>query len=502
MALDAPAPSISQDTADFLAGKHQMLIDGQWVDGGSGETIAVYDPATEAQIATVPAADKADVDKAVAAARKAFETGPWPKMPPSERAKLLWKLADLLEANAKQFTEVEILNNGMPFNPAGAMAVPLAANMFRYYAGWPTKIFGDTIAVDPPMPGVEVLTYTRKEPVGVVAQITPWNYPLGMAAMKLGPALAAGCTVVLKPAEQTPLSALMLGELICEAGFPDGVVNIVPGYGETAGAALSAHPGVDKVAFTGSTDVGRIILRAAARNLKKVSLELGGKSPFIIFPDADLERAIPSAAFAAFFLQGQNCMCGSRLFVHKNIYDKVIAGVAAFAQGMKVGPGLDPSNNIGPLISREQLTRVQGFVAAGEKEGAKLVTGGKRLERKGFFMEPTVFADTNRTMKIVREEIFGPVVCAQMFDTDDIDQVAAMANDTEFGLVGSVWTKNLAIAHKLAARVRAGTMGINTHGLAGINAPFGGFKQSGWGREFGKESLDLYLETKTVVAHM
>ena len=497
-----PLPALSADTTDFLAEKHLMFIGGKWVPAASGKTIDIINPATEEVIGTVPAGDAADIDKAVAAARKAFDTGPWPKMPPSERAKLLWKLADLLEQNAQQITEVEILDNGMPLNHAGRMAVPLAANMFRYYAGWPTKILGDTIPVDPPMPGVEVLTYTRKEPVGVVGQITPWNYPLGMVAMKLGPALATGCTVVLKPAEQAPLSALIVAELVEEAGFPEGVVNVVTGYGETAGAALTAHAGVDKVAFTGSTEVGRIILRAAAGNLKKVSLELGGKSPFIIFPDADLERAIPGAAFSAFFLQGQNCMCGSRLFVHKQIFDKVVEGVAGFAKMMKIGPGLDPETNIGPLISSEQLTRVSGFLDAGPKEGATLVAGGKRVARKGYFVEPTVFANTNRNMKIVREEIFGPVTCAQVFDTDDLDTVAAMANDTPYGLVGSVWTRNLNIAHKLAARVRAGTMGINTHGMAGINAPFGGFKQSGWGREFGKESLDLYLETKSVVQHM
>lgn len=496
------ATPLSPATADFLSKRHRMLIGGEWEDAASGKTIDVFDPASENRIAVVPAGEAADINRAVAAARHAFDGGPWPRMAPSERSKLLWKLAELIEANGQKLTEVEILDNGMPLNPAGGMAVPLAAGMFRYYAGWPSKILGDTIPVDPPMSGVEVLTYTRKEPIGVVGQITPWNYPLGMAAMKLGPALAAGCTVVLKPAEQAPLSALILGELIQDAGFPPGVVNIVTGFGETAGAALTAHPDVDKVAFTGSTEVGRIILKAAAGNLKKVSLELGGKSPFIIFPDANLERAIPAAAFAAFFLQGQNCMCGSRIFAHRKIYDMVVEGVAAVAKTMKIGPGLDPANMIGPLISAEQLARVQGYVAAGPKEGATLVTGGKRLERKGYFMEPTVFANANRAMKIVREEIFGPVTAVQPFDTDDLEAIARLANDTDYGLVGSVWTRDLATAHKLAARVKAGTMGINTHGLAGINAPFGGYKQSGWGREFGKESLDLYLETKTVVAHM
>jgi phenylacetaldehyde dehydrogenase len=499
--MNAITPVLSAETTQYIGKNQKMLIDGKWVDAEKGGTIDVVNPATEEKLGTIPAGEAADINKAVKAARKAFE-GPWSKMSPSDRSKFLWKLSELIEQNGQLLTEIEILNNGMARNPAGNMAVPLAANMMRYYAGWPTKIFGDTIAVDPPMPGVEVLTYTRKEPVGVIGQITPWNYPLGMAAMKLGPALATGNTVVLKPAELTPFSALILGRLVQEAGIPDGVVNIVTGYGETAGAALTAHADVDKVAFTGSTEVGRIILRAAAGNLKKVTLELGGKSPFIIFPDADLARATQAAAFAAFFLQGQNCMCGSRLFVHKSVYDQVIEGVANIAKGMKIGNGLDPATNIGPMISGEQMSRVQGYIAAGQEGGATLVAGGKRVGSKGFFLEPTVFGNTNRNMKIVREEIFGPVVSAQSFDTDDLDKVAALANDTEFGLVGSVWTKSLAIAHKISSRVRAGTMGINTHGLAGINAPFGGFKQSGWGREFGKESLDNYLETKTVVAHM
>jgi phenylacetaldehyde dehydrogenase len=495
-------PPLDAATAQFLQSRHRMLIDGAWVDAQSGATLAVFDPATEEQIATVPAGDAADVDRAVKAARRAFENGPWRRMPASERGKLLWRLADLIEANGARLTQVEVLDNGMPVNPAGRLAVPLAAATLRYYAGWPNKIAGDVIAFDNPNPALETLTYTRREPIGVVGQITPWNFPLGMATMKLGPALAAGCTIVLKPAEQTPLSALIVGELIREAGFPDGVVNIVTGTGEAAGAALTAHPDVDKIAFTGSTDVGRLILRAAAGNLKKVSLELGGKSPFIVMPDADLTRAIPAAAYSAFFLQGQNCMCASRLFVHRQVFDQVIEGVAAAAQRMKIGPGLDPATNLGPLISAEQLDRVQGFVASGRQEGADLVTGGKRIPGKGYFMEPTVFAQATPAMRIVREEIFGPVTTVQMFDTDDVDAIARLANDTDYGLVGSVWTRSLSAGHKLAARIRAGTIGINHHGPAGNNAPFGGFKQSGWGREFGREALDLYLETKTVAAHL
>lgn len=495
-------PPLNPETTKFLQARRRMLIDGKWVDAQSGGTIDVFNPATEEKIATVPAGGAADIDAAVKAARRAFEGGNWSRMAASDRGRLLWKLADLIEANAARLTEVEVLDNGMPFNPAGRLAAPLAASTIRYYAGWPTKITGDVIAPDPRMPGAETLTYTRKEPIGVVGQITPWNFPLGMAAMKLGPALAAGCTVVLKPAEQTPLTALILGELVQEAGIPDGVVNIVTGYGETAGAALTAHPDVDKVAFTGSGEVGRIILRAATGNLKKVSLELGGKSPFVIMPDADLAKTIPAAVYSAFFLQGQNCMCASRLFVHKKVFDQVMEGMAKIAAGMKIGPGLDPATNLGPLISAEQMERVQGYVTSGQQEGATIVTGGKRLPGKGYFMEPTVFAQANPKMRIVREEIFGPVTTAQMFDTDDLDVIARLANDTDFGLVGSVWTQNVSTAHKLAARIRAGTIGINHHGPAGNNAPFGGFKQSGWGREFGKEALDLYFETKTVFANL
>ena len=495
-------PPLNLETIKFLQAPRRMLIDGAWVNAASGETIDVFNPATEEKIATVPAGGAADIDAAVKAARRAFDDGKWTRMAASERGKLLWKLAELIEANGPRLTEVEVLDNGMALNPAGKLAVPLAAATLRYYAGWPTKITGDVIAPDPRMPGAETLTYTRKEPIGVVGQITPWNYPLGMATMKLAPALAAGCTVVLKPAEQSPLTALILGELVQHAGIPDGVVNIVTGTGEAAGAALTAHPLVDKVAFTGSTEVGRLILKAAAGNMKKVSLELGGKSPFIIMPDADLTKAIPSAVYSSFFLQGQNCMCSSRLFVHKSIFDSVMDGMAKIAAGMKIGPGLDPSTNLGPLISSEQLERVQGYVASGRDEGAMLVTGGKRLPGKGYFMEPTVFAHANPKMKIVREEIFGPVTTAQMFDTDDVDTIARLANDTDYGLVGSVWTQNVSVAHKLAARIRAGTIGINHHGPAGNNAPFGGFKQSGWGREFGKEALDLYFETKTVFANL
>ncbi len=492
--------SLSPQTLDFLKKPHRLLIGGAWVDAVSGETIDVFNPATEEKIATVAAAGAEDIDKAVAAARKAFDEGPWTRMSPSLRGELIWKLADLVDAHAEIFNQLEVLDNGMPWNPAGAMAGPRAAKSLRYYAGWPTKIMGSTVPVDTP-PGADHpgITYVRREPIGVVGQIIPWNFPLGMAVMKLGPALAAGCTIVLKPAELTPLSALYLGQLIEEAGFPEGVVNIVPGYGDPAGAALAAHPEVDKVAFTGSTAVGRSIIQAASGNLKKVTLELGGKSPFIIFPDADLDKAIAAAARLAYFLQGQNCMCASRLFVHRDIYDRVVEGVAKIAESLTIGPGLDTETNIGPLISAAQLDRVQGFVEAGRREGATLVTGGDVVEGAGHFMRPTIFADARPDMKIVREEIFGPVTCAQRFDSDDLDAVARQANNTVYGLIGSVWTRDLETAHKLAEKIKAGTIGINYHGPPDITAPFGGYKQSGWGREFGAEGLEPYLESKSVV---
>ncbi len=441
-----------------------------------------------------------EIDQAVDAARQAFNAGPWPSMGPAARSELLWKFADELKANEQILTELEILDNGMPLNPAGAYAVPGAVKMLRYYAGWPGKITGDTIPSDP-RPGMNrpALTYTRREPIGVVGQITPWNYPLAMAVMKLGPALAAGCTVILKPDEHTPLTSLFLAELVRKAGFPPGVVNIVPGTGREAGVPLVAHPDVDKVAFTGSSETGRSIVKAATGNLKRVSLELGGKSPFIVFPDADLDKVIATATRLGFYLQGQNCQCPSRLFIHEDVFDQVVDGIVAGARAMKIGPGLDPDTRIGPLISAAQLERVEGYVASGIADGAECVTGGTRPDRTGYFLEPTVFAHTNRDMRIVREEIFGPVLCAQSFADDDLEAVAQDANDTVFGLVASIWTRDLGTAHELAERIKAGVVGINHHGSGDIYAPFGGYKESGWGREFGAQSVDMYLETKTVV---
>jgi len=475
----------------------RMLINGQWVEAESSRTFPTYDPATGQVICQVASGDKADIDKAVKAARAAFESGPWRSLTPSERGKLLWKLADLLEKNTEEFARLESLDNGKPLAVARVADVPLAVDLFRYMAGWATKVLGHTIPISVPYaPGSKFFAYTLREPIGVVGQIIPWNFPLLMAAWKLGPALATGCTVVLKPAEQTPLSALRLGELIQEAGIPDGVVNIVTGLGETAGAALAAHPGIDKVAFTGSTEVGKLIVKAAANDLKKVSLELGGKSPNIVFDDADLETAIPGAASAIFFNHGQCCCAGSRLYVHKKHFDRVVDGVASAAKKIKVGPGHDPETEMGPLVSEEQLHRVMGYMQSGRAEGAKPVAGGGRVGDRGYFVQPTVLVNTKPGMKVMDEEIFGPVVCAVPFT--DPNEVLQQANNNLYGLAAAVWTRDVAKAHRLAAELRAGTVWVNCYNIFDSALPFGGYKQSGWGREMGSEVLELYTETKAV----
>lgn len=485
----------------FVAQTRKMLINGRWVHAQSGKTFPTYDPATGEVLAHVTEGDKADIDLAVQAARKAFEEGPWRKMTPSDRGKVIWRLADLLESNLEEFAQLESLDNGKPLTIARAADVPLAVDLFRYMAGWSTKIEGNTIPISVPyMPGAEFLAYTRREPVGVVGQIIPWNFPLLMAAWKLGPALAVGCTIVMKPAEQTPLSALRLGELFMEAGFPEGVVNIVPGYGETAGAALAAHLDVDKVAFTGSTEVGKLILKAASGNLKKVTLELGGKSPSVVLSDADLETGIPGVASAIFFNHGQCCCAGSRLYVEKSIFDTVVAGVADHAKQITLGPGMNPSTQMGPLVSEEQQQRVLGYLESGLAEGAEAVVGGKRCGEQGYFVEPTVLVKTTSTMKVIQEEIFGPVVCVEPFQ--DVDEVIQKANNNIYGLAAAVWTKDLSKAHRIAARLRAGTVWINCHNIFDAALPFGGYKQSGWGREMGHEALDLYTEVKSVCAKL
>lgn len=484
-----------QHAAGFLNRRAGLLIGGKLVPAASGKTFAVYNPATGGVIANVPEADKGDVDRAVAAARRAFDDGVWARIGPSGRGQLLWKLADLIERNLEELAELESVDNGKPYAVARAADLPLAVDIFRYMAGWATKITGTTLPLS--LPG-EYLSYTVREPVGVVGQIIPWNFPLLMAAWKLAPALAAGCTVVLKAAEQTPMTALRLAELIQESGIPAGVVNILTGFGETAGAALSAHPDVDKIAFTGSTEVGKLIVQAAAGNLKKVSLELGGKSPAIILPDADLDLAIAGAANAIFFNHGQCCCAGSRLYAHKSVYDKVVAGVADIAGKIKVGPGLDPATEMGPLVSDEQFARVTGFIEDGRRSGAQIAVGGSRVGNLGYFVAPTVLEKTTPDMKVVREEIFGPVVCASPFGDDDLEALARTANDTIYGLAASVWTANIGKAHKLASRIRSGTVWINCHNVFDASLPFGGYKQSGWGREMGAEVFQNYTEVKAV----
>ncbi|MGI8907633.1 MAG: aldehyde dehydrogenase family protein [Candidatus Sumerlaeaceae bacterium] len=475
----------------FIEKTRPMLINGKWVEAASGRSFETPDPSTGEVLARVAEGDKEDIDRAVKAARKAFESGAWPEMTPSQRGRAIWKLADLLEERLEEFAQIESLDNGKPLAVARVADVPLAVDLFRYMAGWATKLEGNTIPI-----GGNYLAYTLREPVGVVGQIIPWNFPLLMAAWKLGPALATGCTVVLKPAEQTSLSALLLGELLEEAGIPPGVVNIVTGFGETAGAALAAHPDVDKCAFTGSTEVGKLIVKAAAGNLKKVSLELGGKSPNIILGDADLETAIPGAANAIFFNHGQCCCAGSRLFVEKKSFDKVVEGVAEHAKKIKLGRGMDPDTEMGPLVSQEQFERVSGYLESGSREGAKALVGGKRHGDRGYFVQPTVFVNTKPDMQVCREEIFGPVVTATPFS--DPSEIIQQANDTVYGLAGAIWTRDISKAHKLAAKLRAGTVWVNCYNVFDAALPFGGYKQSGWGREMGHDVLELYTETKAV----
>lgn len=492
-------PKIGPRAAAFLAREHKLLIDGKWVPALSGKRFDTFDPGTGRVIAKIAEGDAADIDRAVAAARRAFEDGPWRKITPNERGKMIWRLADLLEQNAEEMGVLEALNNGKPLGIARDRDVPGCADLFRYMAGWATKITGETLSISTPG---QFHSFTMREPVGVVGQIIPWNGPLAMATWKLAPALATGCTVVLKPAEQTPLTALRLGELIQEAGIPDGVVNIVTGFGATAGAAIAAHPGIDKVAFTGSSEVGRIIVQAATGNLKKVSLELGGKSPVIVFPDADMSVAVPGTAQAIFANSGQVCTAGSRLFAHKKVFDKIVEGVAQQASQMRLGHSLADGSQLGPVISQTQMERVMGYVDQGRAAGATVAAGGNRVGDEGYFIAPTILTDTNPEMSVVREEIFGPVLCAMRFDDDDLDRIAKQANDSIYGLAGSIWTQNISIAHKMAQRIRAGRIGINTHGNVDAALPTGGFKQSGWGREKGHEGLHLYTEVKAVIVSL
>ncbi len=485
----------------FTHARRQLFIDGQWRDAASGETFATPNPATGEVLATVASGGAEDIDRAVRAARAAFDDGPWSRLTASQRGRIVWRIGDLILDHLEEFAQLESLDNGKPLGVARAADVPLAADLFHYMAGWATKIEGNTINLSVPYtPGAQYHAYTLREPIGVVGQIIPWNFPLLMAAWKLGPALATGNCVVLKPAEQTPLSALLLAEVIAEAGVPDGVVNVVTGYGETAGAALAAHDGVDKVAFTGSTEVGKEIVHAAAGNLKKVTLELGGKSPNVVFADADPETAAAGAANAIFFNHGQCCVAGSRLFVEEDRFDDVINEVADIAKSIKVGDGFAEDTQMGPLVSDEQLRRVTGYLDSGRADGAEVVAGGSRVGERGYFVAPTVITKTRPDMKIVREEIFGPVVVAEPFQS--LDEIAATANDTPYGLGAGVWTRDLSKAHAMAKRLRAGTVWINCYNVFDAALPFGGYKQSGWGREMGHEVLEAYTEVKSVCAQL
>ncbi len=498
MSLTAIPDALSGPARDFVSRQQELLIGGERQPAADGRTFETLDPATGQAITAVAHGGAADIDRAVAAARDALENGPWATLPAAARARLLNRLADLVEENADELAQIEALDNGKPLKLAKVVDVASTVLHFRHFAGWPERVRGDVL----PVHQDAMLCYTRKEPVGVCGQIIPWNFPILMAAWKLAPALAAGCTVVLKPAEQTPLSALRLGELALEAGIPPGVVNVVTGDGET-GAALVDHGGVDKLAFTGSTEVGREIGAKAGRALKRVTLELGGKSPNIILPDADLDDAVQGSFMAIYFNTGQACNAGSRLFVHRDQFDDVVAALADNAGKMRVGPGLDPATQLGPVVSAEQRDRVLAYIASGREEGAELVAGGGSDPERGadghgggYFVEPTLFTATDDSLKIAREEIFGPVLVALPYET--LEEVAARANDTDYGLAAGVWTNSLSNAHRLASLLKAGSVYVNCWGEVDPGAPFGGYKASGVGREHGREGLDAYLETKTV----
>jgi phenylacetaldehyde dehydrogenase len=480
--------TLDRNVENFIGAPRQLFINGQWADAASGKTFQTPNPATGETLAHIAEGDAEDIDRAVRAARRAFD-GPWSRMTPSERGRIIWRIGDLILEHAEELAQLESLDNGKPYPVALAADVPLAADLFHYMAGWATKIEGN-------MPGANFHSYTLREPLGVVGQIIPWNFPLLMAAWKLGPALATGNCVVLKPAEQTPLTALRLAGLIAEAGVPDGVVNVVPGFGETAGAALAAHNDVDKVAFTGSTEVGKLIVAASgATNLKKLTLELGGKSPNIVFDDAE-DGAIEGAANAIFFNHGQCCVAGSRLFVQQGRFDEVVDGVAQIAKSIKMGPGMEPGTQMGPLVSDEQFRRVTGYLESGKSDGATALAGGGRFGDRGYFVEPTVLTNTRPDMKVVREEIFGPVLVASPFT--NLDEIAGVANDSEYGLGAGIWTRDISKAHALAKKLRAGTIWINCYNVFDAALPFGGYKQSGWGREMGHQALEAYTEVKAV----
>jgi phenylacetaldehyde dehydrogenase len=495
MTTIAAQPDYSEAVAKLLKREPALFIDGGWVNSSHGKTIPIHDPSTGKEISWMADASDADVDRAVAAARRAFDDGRWSGLAPYQRQRLIERLADIIEANIDELAELESIDNGKPKSASGGYDLPRSVITLRYMAGWATKLTGET--VDPAnFPTGSIHAYVRREPIGVAAQIVPWNFPFMMAVQKIAPALAAGCTVVLKPAEQTSLTALRLGDLIAEAGIPAGVVNIVTGMGETAGDRMVRHPDVDKIAFTGSTEVGKIINRNATETLKRVTLELGGKSPVIVLPDVDIEKTAAGAARSIFANAGQVCIAGSRLFAHKDIFDKLLEAMADNAGTWKLGPSLAPDTMMGPLVSDEQRDRVMGYIEKGKKEGASVLRGGDAPSSDGYFVNPTILVDVKPEMSVVREEIFGPVLAAQRYE--DLDEVAKAANDTAYGLAASIWTRDISAMHRLAAKIKAGMVWGNIPSAADPALPFGGYKQSGFGRENSRHGIESYTELKTV----
>ena len=496
VAMENDLSVLSETSQRFLGAEHRMLINGARVAAVTGETFPVIDPTSGQEIARVPSGDGGDVNAAVAAAREAFDRGAWPRLKPSGRERIILKLADLLERDAEEFAEIESVNSGRTLSNTRAFDADLSVDYLRYMAGWSTKIHGETFSPSVPyVPGADFFSFTLREPVGVVGAITPWNVPLGQAIWKIAPVLATGCTMVLKPAEQTPLTALRFADLLDEAGVPPGVVNILSGFGEAAGAALVEHPDVDKIAFTGSTKIGQLIASTAAPALKRYTLELGGKSAMLVLADADPEMTIPGTAMAIFGNHGQNCCAGSRLYVHRDLFDTIVPGVVEFARNIKLGAALDPATEMGPLVSRVQQGRVLGYIESGVSDGAELLTGGQAVTDTGAYVEPTVLDNVRQDMKVVQEEIFGPVLVVTPFD--DLDDVVEQANASKYGLGASIWTRDVQQVHRLIPRLKAGTVWVNTHNVLDLAVPFGGVKHSGVGRELGEEAIRHHTELKT-----